>query len=113
SVAADGAVQVTVKVKNTGSRSSDEVVQMYVRHLGSMVNRPNLELKGFKRVRIEPGAEQEVTLDLKPRDLAYWDEVRHAWRVEKEQIRVMAGGSSDNLLVEGTVAISSSGEFKP
>ena len=99
-VAADGAVQVTVKVKNTGLRTGDEVVQMYVTHLGSMVERPRLELKGFKRVRIEPGAEQEVTLDLKPRDLAYWDAVRHAWRVEKEQIRVMAGGSSDNLPVE-------------
>ena len=84
---------------------------MYVKHLGSMVDRPNLELKGFRRVRIEPGAEQEVTLELKPRDLAYWDEVRHAWRVEKEQIRVMAGGSSGNLPVEATLAISSSGEF--
>ncbi len=112
-VAADGAVQVTVRVKNTGPRAGDEVVQMYVTHMGSMVERPRLELKGFKRVRIEPGAEQEVTLDLKPRDLAYWDAVRHAWRVEKEQIRVMAGGSSDNLPVEGTLAISGSGEFKP
>ena len=86
---------------------------MYVRHLGSMVNRPNLELKGFGRVTIEPGAEQEVTLDLKPRDLAYWDEARHAWRVEREQIRVMAGGASDNLPVEGTLAIANSAEFKP
>jgi beta-glucosidase len=112
-VAADGSVQVTVKVKNTGTRASDEVVQMYVRHLGSMVDRPKLELKGFKRVTIEPGAEADVILDLKPRDLAWWDAVRHAWRVEKEQIRVMAGGSSDHLPVEGTLAISSSGEFKP
>jgi beta-glucosidase len=112
-VAADGSVQVTVKVKNTGTRASDEVVQMYVKHLGSMVDRPKLELKGFKRVRIEPGAEADVTLDLKPRDLAYWDAVRHAWRVEKEQVRVMAGGASDNLPVEGTLVISSSGEFKP
>ena len=64
-------------------------------------------------MRIEPGTEQDVILDLKPRDLAWWDEVGHAWRVEKEQIRVMVGGSSDNLPVEGTLTISSSGEFKP
>ena len=50
-----------VKVKNTGKRASDEVVQMYVQHLGSAVSRPQLELKGFKRVRIEAGAEKEVT----------------------------------------------------
>jgi beta-glucosidase len=112
-VAADGAVHVAVKVKNTGPRASDEVVEMYVQHLGSIVDRPKLELKGFKRVRIEPGEEKEVTLDLKPRDLAYWDVVRHAWRVEKEQVRVLAGGSSDNLPVQATLDVKTSGEFKP
>jgi beta-glucosidase len=111
--AADGTVQVAIRVKNTGQRASDEVVQMYVQHLGSIVDRPRLELKGFKRVRIEPGAETDVTLDLKPRDLAYWDAVRHAWRVEKEQVRVLAGGSSDNLPVQATLAIENSAEFKP
>jgi len=112
-VAAEGTVQVTVKVKNTGKRAGDEVVQMYVQHLGSSVERPKLELKGFKRVRIEAGAERVVTLDLKPRDLAYWDAVRHAWRVEKEQVRVLAGGSSDNLPVQATFAVEDSGEYKP
>src|ERR1039458_4247243 len=53
---ADGDVQVTVKVKNTGTRASDEVVEMYLQHLGSdgkgsAVGRPRIELKGFKRVR--------------------------------------------------------------
>ncbi len=111
--AADGTVQVAVKVKNTGQRASDEVVEMYVQHLGSIVDRPRLELRGFKRVRIEPGVETDVTLDLKPRDLAYWDAVRHAWRVEKEQVRVLAGGSSDNLPVQATLAVETSAEFKP
>src|ERR1017187_4820568 len=86
---AEGTVKVTVKVKNTGKRSGDEVVQLSVQHLGSKVERPRLELKGFKRVRIEAGAEQEVKLELKPRDLAYWDTARAAWRVEKEQLRVL------------------------
>ena len=113
SVAADGEVQVVVKVKNTGARAGDEVVEMYVQHLGSLVDRPKLELKGFQRVRIEPGAEREVTLELKPRNLAYWDQVRHAWRVEKEQVRVLAGGSSDSLPVQATLSVTSSGEFKP
>lgn len=110
---ADGAVQVTVKVKNTGKQASDEVVQMYVQHLGSAVERPRLELKGFQRVRIEPGAVKAVTLELKPRDLAYWDSGAHLWRVEKEQIRVLAGGSSDKLPVQATLQVETSGEFKP
>jgi beta-glucosidase len=112
-VAADGSVQVTVKVRNTGKRAGDEVVQLYVQHLGSAVVRPQLELKGFKRVRIEAGAEQEVKLELKPRDLAYWDTARHAWRVEKEQVRVLGGGSSDKLPVQATFEVVTSQEFKP
>ena len=112
-MAADGSVQVTVKVRNTGKRAGDEVVQLYVQHLGSAVERPQLELKGFKRVRIEAGAEQEVKLELKPRDLAYWDAATHVWRVEKEQVRVLAGGSSDKLPVHAILEVTTSQEFKP
>jgi beta-glucosidase len=110
---ADSTVQVTVKVKNSGARASDEVVQMYVQHVGSTVTRPQLELKGFKRVHIEAGAEQNVTLELKARDLAYWDTLSHAWRVEKEKVRVLAGGSSDNLPVNAVVEVTNSKDFKP
>jgi beta-glucosidase len=113
SVKADGDVQVTVKVKNTGKHASDEVVQMYVQHLGSAVERPQLELKGFERVRIEPGAEKNVVLDLKPRDLAYWDTAAHLWRVEKEPIRILAGGSSAELPVQAILQIETTGEYKP
>jgi len=113
SVKADGKIDVTVKVKNIGKRAGDEVVQMYVQHLGSAVERPQLELKGFERVHIEPGAEKSVVLELNPRDLAYWDSAHHAWRVEKEQIRILAGGSSDNLPVQANLQIETSGEFKP
>jgi beta-glucosidase len=112
-VTAEGSVRVTVKVRNTGKRAGDEVVQLYVQHLGSKVERPRLELKGFERVRIEAGAERDVTLELKPRDLAYWDAAGHVWRVEKEQVRVLAGGSSDKLPVQAVLAVDSSGEFKP
>ncbi len=110
---ADGSVQVTVKVKNTGPRASDEVVQMYVQHQGSVVTRPHLELKSFKRVRIEAGAEQDVTMNLKARDLAYWDTPNHQWRVEKETVRVLAGGSSDTLPVHADVEVSEAGSFNP
>jgi beta-glucosidase len=112
-VNADGSVHVTVKVKNTGLRAGDEVVQMYVQHLGSAVERPQLELKGFERVHILPGAEKDVVMELKPRDLAYWDTAAHMWRVEKEPIRILAGGSSDKLPVRATLQIQTGGEYKP
>jgi len=81
-IPASGKVTVRVDVENTGKRPGDEVVQLYVQHLGSAVVRPQLELKGFKRVRIEAGAEREVKLELNPRDLAYWAAAGHVWRVE-------------------------------
>jgi beta-glucosidase len=113
SVKADGTVQVAVRVHNVGKRASDEVVQLYVQHLGSAVRRPILELKGFERVHIVAGGGQIVSFDLKPHDLAYWDAAAHAWRIEKEQVRVLAGGSSDNLPVSAVVNVESAGEYKP
>jgi beta-glucosidase len=109
----DGSVQVHVKVKNAGRRASDEVVQMYVQHIGSAVTRPQLELKGFKRVRVEAGAEKDVTLELKARDLAYWDTPGHVWRVEIEKVRILAGGSSDKLPVQTMVDVTGTKDFKP
>jgi beta-glucosidase len=113
SAKADGEVQVTVKVKNTGKRGGDEVVQMYVQHLGSAVERPQLELKGFARVHIEPGASKSVVLNLKPRDLSYWDEALHEWRIEKESVRILAGGSSAELPVQAILQVETIGEYKP
>ena len=110
---ADGSVNVTVRVKNAGSRASDEVVQMYVQHLESAVTRPQMELKGFERVHVEPGAVKDVTMMLRARDLAYWDTPHHVWRVEKERVRVLAGGSSDALPVHAEVQITEGGEYKP
>ena len=89
------------------------MVQLYIQHLGSKVERPQLELKGFQRVKIDAGAEREVTLELKPRDLAYWDTAAHVWRVEQEQVRVLAGGSSDSLPVQATLDVVSAGDYKP
>jgi hypothetical protein len=54
-----------------------------------------------------------VAFDLKPRDLAYWNAAAHVWRVEKEQVRLLAGGSSDKLPVQSTVEVETSGDFKP
>src|SRR5260370_7751427 len=110
---ADGTVQVAVKVKNTGKRAGDEVVQLYVQHLDSKVERPQIELKGFRRVHIEAGAEKSVTMDLKPRDLAYWDAAAHEWRVEKEPVRILAGGSRQKLPGPATPEVETSREDKP
>lgn len=77
------------------------------------MTRPQIELKGFKRVRIEPNAEKDVALELKARDLAYWDTPGHAWRVEKEKVRILAGGSSDKLPVQTAVDVTGTKNYQP
>jgi beta-glucosidase len=113
SVASDGQIQVKVRLKNTGSVASDEVVQLYVQHLGSAVQRPQLELKAFQRVPLAAGKSAQVTLTLKARDLAYWDVASHSRKVEKEGIRILAGGSSQDLPLTATVQINQAGTYKP
>ncbi len=70
----DGSITVSVDVTNTGSRAGDDVVQLYVKHLGSKVERPNEELKGFKRVTIQPNETKTVQIALQASTLAWWDE---------------------------------------
>jgi beta-glucosidase len=63
-------LQVSVKVKNTGSRFGKETVQVYVRDIQSSVIRPEKELKGFAKVALQPGEEQLVTFTLDKRSFA-------------------------------------------
>jgi beta-glucosidase len=100
-----GVATVSVEVKNTGSQAGDEVVQMYVSHEGSSVVRPLEELKGFARVSLKAGEVKTVTLPLAAKSLAYWDEGKKAFVVEKDRVVVKVGGSSDNLPVKATVSV--------
>ncbi len=90
-----GAIDVSVKVKNTGKRDGDEVVQLYVRHVGSTVPRPLKELKAFSRVYLRAKEEKTVKLSLPASRLAYWDSENDRWVVEKDRIQINVGGSSD------------------
>jgi beta-glucosidase len=87
-------VLVRVEVKNTGVRSGDEVVQLYVRHVASKVDWPAKALKGFQRVAIPPGKTRTVEIPLRGGDLAYWNVARHAWTVERGRVELMVGNSS-------------------
>jgi len=90
----DGRVTVSVDVTNTGSRSGVEIVQLYIRDDYSSVTRPVKELKGFKRVTLEPGQSQTVRFMIDREMLSFYD-VNMKWVVEPGDFTVMVGGSSD------------------
>ncbi|MEW9571806.1 glycoside hydrolase family 3 C-terminal domain-containing protein [Rhodanobacter sp. Si-c] len=95
---ADGHLRVTLKVKNSGQRAGDEVVQLYLRPLQAPRMRAIKSLRGFQRIHLEPGEERSVSFDLVPsRDLHYYDVARHAWAVESGRYQVQVGASSADI----------------
>lgn len=90
-------VQVSVEITNTGKRAGDEVVQLYIRHLNSTVDRPRKELKDFRRISLKPGEKKTVVLRLKAEDMEYWDENRKQFVFEKDRIEIMVGNSSAGI----------------
>ncbi len=93
----NGELTVSVDVKNTGSRAGDEVVQLYVKHLKSKVERAEEELKGFKRITLNAGETQTVNIKLLASSLAYWNVARKGFVVEKEPVQLMVGSSSADV----------------
>ena len=71
SIAPDGQVTVAVTVSNTGSRSGDEVVQVYLRDHACTFTRPVRELKAFRRITLAPGASARVEFTLGAEELGY------------------------------------------
>jgi beta-glucosidase len=94
-------LDVSVDVVNTGDRVGDEVVQLYISHEGSTVDRPLRELKGFSRITLRPNETRTVVFHLGRGDLAYWNVGKHRFETEKDRIRVVVGGSSADQRVSG------------
>ena len=105
SMPADGAITVRVEVRNTGKRRGDEVVQLYVRHLGSAVQRPRRDLRAYQRIALDPGETRTVELPLTASSLAYWSPESHRWIVEQEPVRIEVGSSSADIRLESTIRV--------
>jgi beta-glucosidase len=90
-------LSVAVDLRNAGDRAATEVVQLYVRDLVASVTRPVRELKGFRRVRLEPGQSVTVGFDLSSRDLSFCGRDNRRI-VEPGEFHVWVGGSSATQL---------------
>jgi beta-glucosidase len=104
-LAKDGSVTVSVDVTNTGSRRGDAVVQLYVQHLHSAVERPHEELEGFQRVTVDAGQTKTVEIPLPASRLAYWDVKTKEFRVDAEPVELLVGDSSANLPMNTTIQV--------
>ena len=89
---------------NTGSMAGDEVVQLYVRDKYSSVVTYDSVLRGFERVSLEPGETKTVRFLLSPEDLQILD-ADMKWTVEPGEFEIMAGSSSTDIRLSGTVCL--------
>ena len=102
-------VTATVTVTNTGDRAGSEVVQLYVHDVETSVFRPEQELKGFAKVRLEPGESGAVTLGLDRRAFAVWDRHRPGWAVEPGRFEIRVGSSSRDIRARAVLEVTSAG----
>jgi len=89
----NGSTKALVDVTNTGDRAGSEVVQMYIRDLFSTVTRPVKELKGFKKIWLEPNESEAVVFDILPEHLAFTN-IDKEYVVEPGDFEIMVGNSS-------------------
>ena len=100
SMTRDGKLTFTVSVRNTGSRRGAETVQLYVKDLKSSVDRPVKELKGFKKVWLNPGEQKDVEITIDNTALSFYDETTSQWKSENGDFEALVGNSSDNITLK-------------
>lgn len=96
-VALDGSVTISVTLENDGDRPGTEVVQLYIRDLVGNVTRPVRELKGFRRITLNPGEQTRVEFTIDANDLAFYGR-NNRRMVEPGEFHAWIGGSSATQL---------------
>ena len=91
-----GTINATVKVTNTGTRTGDEIVQLYIGDPVASISRPVRELKNFRRITLKPGETQGVTFRITTADLKFYNSVlEHVW--EPGEFNVCIGPNSRDV----------------
>jgi beta-glucosidase len=102
----DGKLSVNLQVTNTGQRAGEEVAELYLHAVAPQVDRPVRELKGFSKVALAPGESKTVTLEIAPRDLAYFDAAGKQWKADPGDYEVQVGASSRDIRQKASFTLS-------
>lgn len=97
SMTSQGRIRLTADVTNTGDRAGAEVVQLYIGDAESSLPRPAKELKGFRKVMLQPGETQTVEFEIAPEALRYYDDRKGAWVLEPGRFTAYVGAASDDI----------------
>ena len=97
---ADDKITFTIPVTNTGSVAGAETVQLYVSDLETSVERPMKELKAFRKVFLQPGETQQVSLTINKSALSFYDDQTGQWTAEPGEFKALIGTSSKNIVCD-------------
>ncbi len=111
SITDNDTVDVSIDVWNVGRYPGKEIIQLYVSDDESKVSRPLKELKGFKKIFLNPGEKKTVTFTLDKRSFAYYNETIHDFHVESGDFSIMVGASSDDIRHTAAIHVESSVEI--
>lgn len=98
-------LQISLKVKNIGTRTGSEVVQVYVHDVRSKLDKPEKQLKGFCKVHLEPQQEKTVTMELCKEDLAGYSVELRQWVTEPGEFELLVGTSCQELPLRASVRV--------
>ena len=102
----DNLVEVSFRVKNTGTREGAEIAQVYVSDSHASVPRPPKELKGFTKVNLRSGESKLVTIRLDRRAFSFYDVKKHDWNVEPGEFGILIGDSSEEVALQGNFIVA-------
>ncbi|MCL2244660.1 MAG: glycoside hydrolase family 3 C-terminal domain-containing protein [Treponema sp.] len=94
-------VNISFRIKNTGSVTAEEVPQVYITVSGSNFCRPLKSLKGFSRISLAAGEEQHISFSLPVNETAIWDSLNSRFFVENNYCTVLIGASSEDIRLSG------------
>jgi beta-glucosidase len=100
----DAGFEVSVPVKNTGKREGAEVVQVYVGSMGAPYDRPVRQLKGYRRIELEPGEVRDFAIEIAAKDLRFYHPESKTWELDAGY-RVFVGTDSRRVMtIPGDIA---------
>jgi beta-glucosidase len=97
SISGTGETTVSVEILNTGSRTGDEVAQLYIRRFPAAPGDPKEQLKGFTRITLAPGERKTVTFPVKAASLSSWSDTSQQLEVEPGTRELLIGSSSSDI----------------
>ena len=101
----DRCVEVSCRLKNTGSRAGAEVAQLYLHDVVSSVTTPVRALKGFRKVQLQPGEEQEIRFTIPEKELMLWNK-KMRQVLEPGEFEIHVGRSCQDTPLRGTFTAS-------